>query len=102
MNKKFTIECIIDLEEDQEKAAAFEQLFRDTGVQVQAKALLIGGNQKPQTVVYADDFFHGRKDIDILAEKVVKQIESKPVVTGLGNDDVLSDELLDAVRDLGK
>jgi len=93
MNKKWCIEGTADL--DPEGSAAVDELFRRTAATLQANLLLLSGVQKPQVVCYADDFFAGRKEIDLLAAQV-----ETPLL--LPEQDAVSDEMLEALREMGK
>lgn len=51
---------------------------------------------KPETVCYSDDFFIGHFDVSMLPDEIGDAIAE----TALGTEDQVSDELLQAARDM--
>jgi len=97
MQRKWTIEVIADLT-DNDDNEAFDDAVRRKAVELQATVMLLSPAAKPQTSAYSDDFFYGRKDIDIMLR--TRAAELKTAVEEPQEE--VSDELLSALRDMGK
>lgn len=97
MQRKWTIEIIADLN-DNDDNEAFDDALRRHAVELQASVMLLSPAAKPQTSAYSDDFFYGRKDIDIMLRTKAAEIKKAAAV----QSEEVSDELMGALRDMGK
>jgi len=93
--RQWTIEARADFA-DPEKNEAITEAVRRAAVHINATLELLSDGQKPQVVVYSDDFFTGHKDIALLPDTLGKAIQDH----GGEEPEKVSDELLQAMRDL--
>jgi len=105
MRRKWIMECTADFA-DKTKNAAMDELFRKHAVQVQAAALLLGDAQAPEVICYSDDFFVGRKQIDIMLRRQTPDSEPADEETSpdsiSSDEEGVSDEMLSAMRERGR
>jgi hypothetical protein len=95
MQKQWTIEARADFA-DQTKNDAITRAIREAAVHVHAVMALLSDGQKPQVVVFADDFFEGHEEISLHDDTLGKAIDEHKNVGG----GEISDELMAAARDM--
>jgi hypothetical protein len=95
MQRQWTIEARADFA-DADKNEAITEAIRRAAVHVHATLALLSDGQKPQVVAFSDDFFSGHADIALLPDTLGAAIKEH----GDGKDTAVSQELLDAMRDM--
>lgn len=96
MQRQWTIEGRADFT-DQGKNDAVTQAFREAAAHINAVLKLLQDGAKPQVVCFSDDFFSGHQEIDLMPDTIGKAIADCDV----GEESPISQEMLDAFRDLG-
>lgn len=96
MQRQWTIEARADFA-DQEKNDAVTQAMREAASHINAVVKLLQDGVKAQVVCFSDDFFAGHQEIDIMPDTIGKAIADCDV----GEESPISQEMLDAFRDLG-
>lgn len=93
---QWTIEMRAHCDEDERKALTevISRLARHADATV--KLLPNAATMKPEVVCYGDDFFVGHFEVSLMADRVGAAI----VDQGLGVEEQVSDELLQAAREI--
>jgi hypothetical protein len=95
MQKQWTIEARADFA-DQEKNEAITRTVQRAAALVSATISLLSDGVKPQVVAFCDDWFGNHEDIDLLAKSL-----GEDTPTELGKQEDVSDDLLQAIKDMG-
>lgn len=96
MQRQWTIEARADFA-DAEKNEAITEAVRRAAVHINATLALLSDGQKPQVVAFSDDFFAGHAEIAVLENKLGDALKAHD---DIGDESVVSDELLQAARDI--
>lgn len=99
IHKKWTIEIIADFS-DKGKNDAIDAIVKQKAAELLATVLLLGDIIKPQVAAFSDDFFVGRTDLDMLAHNTSANIPLPGDTTDIDTSEEISDELLQAMRDM--
>jgi len=98
MIRQFTMELRVNYA-DEEKNETMRQAWARAARHVMATASLIADGVKPDISAWSDDWFAGKKDIDIL-EDVIQQGIDANAASGVDTDQPVSSELMNAVRNM--
>lgn len=98
MQRQWTIEARADFA-DKEKNDAIDQAFKVAAAHINATLQLLSDGQKPNVVVFSDDFFAGHQDIDWLGDPLGKAI-AEHGGSKTGDAPEVSDQMLAALRDM--
>ena len=82
---------------DNEKNEPLRTAFRQAGQHVNAVACLLADGVKPDIVIFSDDFFAGREDIELIEDTIQRSIDS--IQGDPANDTPASDEMLNALKE---
>jgi hypothetical protein len=92
--RTWKIEARMDFK-DQEKNDEIDKVVKRLAVVLEANLSLLADGQKPEVICHSDDFFGRHVDIDLWG----KEIPADTLI-GLDQQDQVSDEMLEAMRDL--
>jgi hypothetical protein len=90
MQTKIVIEMIVDFT-DKSKLKPYITAARRAAARLNAAAQLLADGQQPQIILYSDDFFVGRTDLEYLYEQIEAQETTAKV-------EPPSDEFLKALK----
>ncbi len=98
MQRQWTIEVRADFS-DPGAYDVISTLVKQAAVYLNANTALVPCSiTPPKTVVFSDDFFAGHEDLDLLADTLGTALVDHG--GKVGGDAVVSDEMLQAVRDM--
>jgi hypothetical protein len=97
--QQWTIEVRADFS-DPGKVELIDEIMRAAALQVHANLDFLKEQQKPQVVCYSDNFFHTRRDIDLMAAKGDNPLQKAIDAYAAQMTAVeISDELLEAAQE---
>ena len=92
--RTWKIEARMDFK-DQEKNDEIDQVVKRLAVVLEANLSLLADGQKPEVICHSDDFFGRQVDIELWSKEIPKD-----TLVGLDQQDQVSDEMLEAMRDM--
>lgn len=92
--RTWKIEARMDFK-DQEKNDEIDQVVKRLAVVLEANLSLLADGQKPEVICHSDDFFGRHVDIELWSKEIPKD-----TLVGLDQQDQVSDEMLEAMRDM--
>lgn len=80
---------------DQAKNDEIDQVVKRLSVVLEANLALLADGQKPEVICHSDDFFGDHRQIELWSQDIPKD-----TLVGLDDQDQVSDEMLEAMREM--